>query len=449
MRVALLTSLLGEGHTSALKAVERALINSNSGYITQCVDFWELMDTASADAIKAGYLQLALNHADHYEKIYRLDRESLKQLVGSDQLPSDLNDTLKRLLNLWFPHARSLWTSFTKAPNLDQALLSGLVFMHTGRLNGWFSKLSRWQMIYIMRRLLVYRLRKKLLEFKPDVIVATQIYPAVLMSFLKKETFFKNVPVIGVVTDYGLHKLWVNSGVDHYCLPDEMTASLLRKQKPHSIGIHVTGIPVSPEFRNLPGMTQARLQLGLEPDRPTVLITGGMYGIGVEQAVLKLLNDSRAQIILTVGKQRQSADRYAALQERYPGRLRIFAWHDNMSVLYSAADLVVGKPGGMTITETIICERPFIASHWLNGQELFNVEFLERQGIGMRCAPERLSATVIRWLENPAYLAKLRNRCRRIHKPDAAASIVNLIEECARRASPLNASRKQRESVAA
>lgn len=449
MRVALLTSLLGEGHTSALKAVERALTQVNAGHITQCIDLWDLMDHLSADAIKAGYLSLALNHADHYEKIYRLDQESLKQLVGSDQLPHDLNETLKQLLNQWFPHATSLWSSFTKAPNLDQALLSGLAFMHTGRLNGWFSKLSRWELIYIMRQLLVYRLRKRLREFKPDVIVATQIYPAVLMSFLKKETFFKNIPVIGVVTDYGLHKLWVNSGVDHYCLPDDFTASLLEQQKPGSIGIHVTGIPVNPEFHNPPDMRQARRQLGLEVNRPTVLITGGMYGIGVEQAVHSLLDDSNVQIVMTVGKQRQSGDWYSALLERYPGRLRVFEWHSRMSVLYSAADLVVGKPGGLTITETIVCERPFIASHWLNGQELFNVEFLERQGIGVRCAPERLSATVINWLETPGYLEKLKSRCRKIHKPDAAASIVGLIESCGRRPGMLTSSQKQRESVAA
>jgi UDP-N-acetylglucosamine:LPS N-acetylglucosamine transferase len=449
MRVALLTSLLGEGHTSALKAVESALTETNAGYITQCIDFWDLMDCSSASAIKAGYLRLALNHADHYEKIYRLDRDSLKQLVGSDQLPHDLNDTLKQLLNQWFPHATSLWSSFTKAPNLDQALLSGLVFMHTGRLNGWFSKLSRWELIYIMRQLLVYRLRKRLREFKPDVIVATQIYPAVLMSFLKREAFFKKIPVIGVVTDYGLHKLWVNSGVDHYCLPDELTASLLEKQKPGHIGIHVTGIPVGPEFRRLPDMQQARRQLGLEVDCPTVLITGGMYGIGVEQAVRRLLDDSSVQVVMTVGKQRQPEDWYGALLQHYPGRLKVFEWHNKMSTLYSAADLVVGKPGGMTITETIVCERPFIASHWLNGQELFNVEFLERQGIGMRCAPERLSATVINWLETPGYLEMLRSRCRKIHKPDAAASIVGLVESCVRPAGLSATPRKQRQSVAA
>lgn len=449
MRVALLTSLLGEGHTSALKAVERALTKVNTDYVTQGIDLWDLMDHSSANAIKAGYLRLALNHPDHYEKIYRLDQESLKQLVGSDQLPPDLNKTLKQLLNQWFPHAKSLWSSFAKAPNLDQALLTGLVFMHTGKLNGWFSKLSRWELIYIMRRLLVYRLRKRLCEFKPDVIVATQIYPAVLMSFLKKEASFKKIPVIGVVTDYGLHKLWVNSGVDHYCLPDEVTASLLKKQKPGSIGIHVTGIPVSPQFHNLPSMEQARLQLGLEMKKPTVLITGGMYGIGVEHAVLKLLNDSEVQIILTLGKQRQSGDWYTPLLQRYPHRLKVFEWHDNMSVLYTAADLVVGKPGGMTITETVACERPFIASHWLNGQELFNVEFLERQGIGVRCTPERLSATVINWLETPGYLAKLKDRCQKIHKPDAAASIVNLIEDCVRQPGPLSPPRKQRESVPA
>lgn len=448
MRVALLTSLLGEGHTSALRAVERALIKENSTHITQCIDFWDLMDHSSANAIKAGYLQLALNHSDHYEKIYRLDRESLKQLVGSDQLPYDLNETLKGLLNQWFPHARSLWSSFANAPNLDQALLGGLVFMHTGRLNGWFSKLSRWELIYIMRQILVYRLRKRLREFKPDIIVATQIYPAVLMSFLKKEDFFKKIPVIGVVTDYGLHKLWVNSGVDHYCLPDETTASLLKKQKPEP-GIHVTGIPVSPEFHDLPSAEQARLQLGLKVDRPTVLITGGMYGIGVEQAVLSLLSDSNVQIILTLGKQRQSGDWYSELLKRYPGRLRVFEWHANMPVLYSAADLVVGKPGGMTITETIVCGRPFIASHWLNGQELFNVEFIERQGIGVRCAPERLSATVLGCLQTPGHLEKLQARCRKIQKPEAAASIVALIEDCFHRPGMSSSPRNHRDSVAA
>ena len=53
-----------------------------------------------------------------------------------------------------------------------------------------------------------------------------------------------------------------------------------------------------------------------------------------------------------------------------------------MDLYLRAADLVVGKPGGITVAEALACGRPLLATRSLGGQEGFNVDFLERNGVG-------------------------------------------------------------------
>lgn len=114
--------------------------------------------------------------------------------------------------------------------------------------------------------------------------------------------------------------------------------------------------------------------------------------------------------------------------------LQVYSWTDEMAVLMRAADIVVGKPGGLTVSESLACGRPFIASCSVGGQEACNVRFLERYGIGCRLEPEELPGRLRELFENPSELVAWQTRAAEQAPRRSAMAVADLIERCARHA---------------
>src|SRR5690606_33203907 len=81
VRVLLLTSGLGFGHTRAAQAVERAL---EDRAVVGTVDFWSLINPGIASAIHATYLSLVQNYPQLHERLYQLDEHTWRQILESE-----------------------------------------------------------------------------------------------------------------------------------------------------------------------------------------------------------------------------------------------------------------------------------------------------------------------------------------------------------------------------
>ena len=185
-----------------------------------------------------------------------------------------------------------------------------------------------------------------------------------------------------------------------------------------------------PGFADLPSPTEGRLALGLEADRPTILVTGGGYAIGVDETLKGLLAaDPSWQIIATTGVRQVDTGGVGELAVGHDNQLRRVVWPGEMASLVSAADVVAGKPGGLTMSEAMACGRPLLATCSLAGQEGYNVRFLERHGFGIRVEPERLTATLREVLADADRMARMSAAARRHGVRDGAQRIAMLIEE--------------------
>ncbi|MFO0702410.1 MAG: glycosyltransferase [Candidatus Andersenbacteria bacterium] len=60
----------------------------------------------------------------------------------------------------------------------------------------------------------------------------------------------------------------------------------------------------------------------------------------------------------------------------------VFGWIDNMHELLAVTDVLVAKPGGLTLAEALARGVPMLAFRPIPGQEDANVAFLERHRIG-------------------------------------------------------------------
>lgn len=423
MRVMFLTSNLGFGHTRAAAAIESEL-SRRYGLDAQYLDLWSLMDTEVAGAVKDGYLRMAMEYPDYYQKLYDLDVHVWRQLSGEEPADPEIKAFLVDQRERWFPE-RSSW----RGQNLDRTLINTFITLISAE-EGLLQRVALRSLLLLMREILGSRLRDRISRYKPDVVVATQMYPAALMANLKKKQAFRHIPSVGVITDYGLHTAWVRPQTDFYCVPCEEMVDDLVEEGVSSARIRVTGIPLMPHFNQTLEERSARRHLGLDPNRRTILVTGGQYGIGVVKPVADLLSKRPAyQVLVTTGSSAKETIRLRELESQYPDQLKVFGWVEDMSTLLCAADVVVGKPGGLSVSEALACGRPFLATCCLGGQEGHNLEYLRRTGMGDLVELDQLPTVLESMFSPGGDLANIKLRAYQLGKRDGAARIAQLVRQ--------------------
>lgn len=424
-RVLLLTSTLGSGHLRAAQAVEAALLERSPSPIVQTIDFWSLMDAGVAQTVRQTYLRLVQERPELYDRIYQLDQRTWRGILEGNRTPPP---ALAEGLELF---AAAASEAGRLEPGGGRYALDRLLFRllwavlpkraHRSSGNGVRGRLAliliRWGWARFARRL-----EARLQAFGPDVVIATQMGPAALLSLVKKRRG-SNTPLIGVLTDFGVHDFWIQPGIDCYCVAHDSIAGL----RDVAIGrsrMSVTGIPLMPGFRDPPSVRQARLQLGLSPIAPVMLVLGGGLGLGVDAVAARLLGcAARVQVLVLGGRNASARRSLAPLATRYPGRLSAWDWTEQTEVFIRAADVVVGKPGGLTVAEALACGRPLLATCSLRGQESFNVRFLEQHGVGRLVTEDDLPAAIESLLANPGELARIQHRAWTLGKRDGASRI--------------------------
>jgi UDP-N-acetylglucosamine:LPS N-acetylglucosamine transferase len=424
-RVLLLTSTLGSGHVRAAQAVELALRERAPRASIRTLDFWSLMDDKVAWAVRMTYLRVVEEHPALFDRIYRLDQRTWRGILDSSAPPPA---SFGEVLGLMPATSEAPETSQGSHHPSDRLLLRVLCAALSGRARGTPSngRLLRLALVGFAWSRLVRRLVAEVRRFDPDVIVATQMNPAALLSFARTHHRL-NVPTVGVPTDFGVHDFWIQPGIDRYCVAHESLADLSAA----GVGkdrVLATGIALMPGFRQPPPMPQTRQALGMDPACPTVLVAGGGLGLGVDAVVGRLLARPGAmQIVAVVGRNAQALQSLAPLVARYGKRLKVLAWADQMELFIRAADVVVGKPGGLTVAEALACGRPLIAARSLGGQEGFNVRFLETHGVGRLVSEQDLVGAVDAMLSDARGLRRMQERAWNLGRRDGAQHIAELV----------------------
>ena len=130
--------------------------------------------------------------------------------------------------------------------------------------------------------------------------------------------------------------------------------------------IILTGNPVRQNLLNAKMSKKEALEnLGLDPDKHTVLIVGGSLGArALNESVLSKISLIRqqndVQFIWQTGKyySKEIQERLAALKQ--PDNLRVTDFISDMNVAYAAADLVVSRAGAGSISEFCLLGKPVI-----------------------------------------------------------------------------------------
>ncbi|MFQ3853582.1 diacylglycerol glucosyltransferase [Staphylococcus equorum] len=246
-----------------------------------------------------------------------------------------------------------------------------------------------------------------LLKEKPDLILLT--FPTPVMSVLT-EQFDMNIPIATVMTDYRMQKNWITPHSQRYYLATEDL-----KEEFASIGIpkshlKVTGIPIADKFEEDIDKTSWLRQNHLNPDKPTILMSAGAFGVskGFDQMIQEILNRSpHSQVVMICGKNKELKRTLSAQFKNYDNVL-IVGYTKHMNEWMASSQLMITKPGGITISEALTRQTPMIFLNPAPGQELENANYFEEKGFGLIAdTPEEAIQQVATLTNTPSKIAEM------------------------------------------
>ena len=271
-------------------------------------------------------------------------------------------------------------------------------------------------------------------RYQPDIAICTHFLPSGIISSLKGEEKVKVLNTV-VVTDFDVHAMWLCRHVEQYFVAMEETKVHLKALGVPESLVTISGIPIDPIFREPRDKKAMRRKHGLEPDRFTILVSAGGFGVGPVGYLMQALAQLRhpAQVVAVCGRNEalkvELAQTIGHLKKNSVVSYTLVGFTTEMDELMTAADLFVGKPGGLTTSEALAKGLPMVVINPIPGQEERNSDHLLEQGAAIRCNNlPALAYKIDSIIDTPGKLAQMEESSRSMGKPDAAFTVIDRLE---------------------
>ena len=295
--------------------------------------------------------------------------------------------------------------------------------------------------------LMARKFKHLLNESTPDLIIGTHPFPMIALSTLKKnnnihslsrsESFYKSTkvdipPMISVLTDYTTHSTWIQNEIDYYIVGHEYVKELLVYEGVDSEKVKAFGIPVEKSFLSHRDRETVLTELGLSPEKLTVLLMGGSFGAGNIKETLEdlIAIDRDFQILVITGRNEHLKDKLSKMLDStiHNKNICLLGYTNKMNDILASIDVLISKPGGLTTTEALLNDVPMIVPYFIPGQEEENLDFLTNCGAALRTTKKYSLPVLLKVLiDDPSRLENLRKNIKSIRKFDSAVNISNLV----------------------
>ncbi len=292
----------------------------------------------------------------------------------------------------------------------------------------WTKSARRFSMQGIMARAMKRNMKELLETYRPDIVICTHPFPCSAVAYLKK-TQYPNLVLTGVITDFAVHQMWIFDEVDLYFIGSaDMLMAMVAKGVSRK-RVAVTGIPVLPSFSEY-DRTEPKIKDGRQ--LPNILIMGGGLGMGgVQESLHSLEQIARSlRIVVIAGRNKKLRRKLEKFCLRSHHSIRIYDYTDRIPELMASSQLLITKPGALTISEALTMELPMILFDPIPGQEIDNARFLEGKGAAVWVRDgDDIAGESLSLLTDTERHDAMRARARALRKPYAAAQIVRYLEE--------------------
>ncbi|MBS4842724.1 MAG: UDP-N-acetylglucosamine--LPS N-acetylglucosamine transferase [Clostridium sp.] len=249
------------------------------------------------------------------------------------------------------------------------------------------------------------KVSKLITEIKPDVIVATHALSTRIISELKKKGL--NIPYILIVK-----KSLIERNID-------------------AEKIYPLGIPINKKFyTEITNASELK-----DKTYFNLLLMSGSLGLNQISSVLKelLKNPNKLRITVVCGKNiklKNTLTQYCNENLFQNKKLHILGFTKDVSYLMDYCDVIISKPGGLTVTESIVKNIPLIIPFAIPGQENENIDFLtsERYSILVNNLTD-INDIINDLINNPKSLSDRKNRLKSLASTYSLDKIVYVAED--------------------
>ena len=367
MNILILSASTGGGHMRASKAIENYMIQQGENINVEIVDSLLYISPILNKTITSGYLYLATKTPKLYGKLY------------------DLTNKEHKLANF------------------------------VARLNNIFAN----------------KLMPLIEDFKPDVIITTHPFPTEMVSRLKVKGEI-NIPLICIMTDYAPHKAWISKDIDAYIVSNDDMVGKMVNEGVNLKNIYSYGIPIDEVFFKEEEKQLVIEELGFDKNLPTILMMAGSFGVNnvfdVYENIIDI--DLDFQIILVTGKNQKLYNNFEKIVEDSPKKTKLIYFTDEINKYMQASDIIITKPGGLTVTEALACNIPMAVFDAIPGQEEENAEFLLKHNMAVRIKDgQSCRQSIIELLNDEDKLEGMKAAYKSFDKNDSSKNIFLLINE--------------------
>ena len=274
-----------------------------------------------------------------------------------------------------------------------------------------------------------YKLLPLIEEFQPDVLIATHAFTAEMLSILRQK-FKLPIPSVVILTDYAPHSFWLHPFIDAYIVSNEDMKEEMISRGILGESIYPLGIPVKPDFVKKYNKAETLEELDLNPNIPTLLIMGGSLGMGKISEIYQELSQASMefQILVVTGSNKKLYAELIKLKNESPKKSVILGFTKDVNKYMQACDLLLTKPGGLTITEALISQIPLALFSPIPGQEEQNAEFLLKHNLAIDLGSGKNCGTLIEEiLSDKNLLETMKQNCRKMAKPYSGDDICRIL----------------------
>ncbi|MDP4120555.1 MAG: glycosyltransferase [Bacillota bacterium] len=421
MRVLIFSAKTGGGHMRTSQAIQKIIMERDPESTVEIVDALKYISPVFDKAITEGYFQMATKTPAVFGAFYRV---------------SDRENTFSSLFS---------------------------------KMNAQFGK----------------RLIPKIKKYNPDIIIAAHPFVAMMLSNLKEKYTFPS-PVICLLTDFAPHRTYINEKIDAYVVAtEEMVSQITQEYHTDKTIIYPLGIQVDPKFYSLQKMynkLDLKKEMKLNPDLPVILVMAGSFGVTdvlkIYQSIVEI--DTEFQIIVVTGRNKRLYSAFKKLLSKTedseivievepeedpfesieipnfsknavienvhktasktvqklkfrknviqakPTKLLYFV-NDIERYMY-ISDLIVTKPGGLTVSESLITGLPLAVFKAIPGQEDENAKYLFEHNMAIILDKHGNAGNQIKeLLENPEKLSSMKHSCQDFAKNKSPDQFYNLL----------------------
>ena len=203
-------------------------------------------------------------------------------------------------------------------------------------------------------------------QLKPDIVIGTGGYvsgPVLLAALLRRIPIVIQEQNASVGLTNGLLARWAKA------VYLAMASARQNNAFRHTKHVEVTGNPIRPAIAEFPRQNETYKKFGLSPDLRTIFVMGGSQGArAINEAVVAALPHllefgEHIQIVHQTG-----ATEAETVQTEYEKHTRshseflhcVRPFFDTVEEIYSIADVMICRAGGMTVAEVTACGIPAI-----------------------------------------------------------------------------------------